>query len=99
MTEHWHRLPSQAVDSPSLEILKKSSGHDPEQPSLADPAWSRGVKFDDRLRSLPTSAIPCFYTILYAFRQLKLSQRQSNGEAMSIDGCRDEQVISIGSIF
>ena len=41
MTEHWNRLPREAVDSPSLEI-QDPPGQGPVQPALHDPASARG---------------------------------------------------------
>ena len=43
VTEHWHRLPKQVVESPSLGDIQKSSGHSPGQPGLGDPAWAVGL--------------------------------------------------------
>jgi len=44
VTEHWNRLPREAVESPSLEILKKDPpGQGPVQPAVGDPASARGL--------------------------------------------------------
>lgn len=37
VTEHWHRLPREAVES-TLRDIQKPSGHSPEQPVLSNPA-------------------------------------------------------------
>jgi len=37
LMENWHRLPREVVESPSLEILKKMSGHSPGKLSLGCP--------------------------------------------------------------
>jgi len=39
VTEHWHKLPREVVESPSLEILKTQLGlYCLGQPALTDPA-------------------------------------------------------------
>ncbi|KAK4810802.1 hypothetical protein QYF61_008774 [Mycteria americana] len=38
VTEHWGRLPREVVESPSLEIMQKPSGHSPGQLALSGPA-------------------------------------------------------------
>lgn len=37
VTEHWHRLPGEAVES-TLRDIQKPSGHSPGQPVLSNPA-------------------------------------------------------------
>jgi len=48
VTEHWHRLPREAVESPALEIPKSH---------LAMALLEQGVGPDELQRSLPTSTI------------------------------------------
>ena len=56
VTEHWNRLPREAVGSPSLEIFKARL--DAYLGSLLSGAcFGRGVGPDDLLRSLPTPTI------------------------------------------
>ena len=38
MTEHWHRLPREAVESPSLGNIQRLSGRGAGQPALGGPA-------------------------------------------------------------
>jgi len=39
VTEHWHRLPREVVESPSLEMdIQKLSGHGSQQLALGGPA-------------------------------------------------------------
>jgi len=39
VTEQWHRLPTELVESPTLKTLKKKkSGQGSEQPAVGDPA-------------------------------------------------------------
>ena len=42
VTEPWPRLPREAVESPSLEIIPAPPGRGPVQPALGDPAWAGG---------------------------------------------------------
>ena len=42
LTEHWNRLPREAVDSASLEIFQDPPGQGPVQPALGDPASAGG---------------------------------------------------------
>lgn len=37
VTEHWHRLPREAMES-TLRDIQKPSGHSPGQPVLSNPA-------------------------------------------------------------
>ena len=48
--EHWNRLPTEVAESPSLKILKKTTGCSPEQPAVVNPALSRGVEPETLLR-------------------------------------------------
>ena len=49
MVRHWHRLPREAVDAPSLEVFKARFGWGSEQPDLVpnlaagNPAHGRRV--------------------------------------------------------
>ena len=45
VTEHWNRLPREAVESPSLNILKSwwHDRHDSWQLTLGGPAWAGGL--------------------------------------------------------
>ncbi|PKU31749.1 hypothetical protein llap_17947 [Limosa lapponica baueri] len=43
VVKHWSRLPSNAVGSASLKILKNPAGHNPEQPAQSDPALMMGL--------------------------------------------------------
>lgn len=43
VAECWQRLPREIVESPSLELLKKMSGHDPGHLGLDVPAWAVGL--------------------------------------------------------
>ena len=56
VTEHWNRLPQEAVESPSLEIFKTLLGA-----ILRNVLWvillSWGVGIDDLQRALPASTI------------------------------------------
>ena len=56
VTEHWHRLPREAVESPSLEIFKPCL-----DAVLCSLLWvtllREGVGLDDPQRSLPTPMI------------------------------------------
>jgi len=56
VTEHWNRLPREAVESPSLEILKTHL-----DAVLCSLLWvtllGQGVGLGDPQRSLPTPAI------------------------------------------
>lgn len=74
------------MEPSSSKILKKYL--DPEQPSLADPACTREDKFNDPQRAIPASPILCCYGIVYAFKGLKFSQGQFNGESMCTHGHR-----------
>jgi len=38
VTKHWHMLPREIVESPSLEITPKLSGHGPRNLALGGPA-------------------------------------------------------------
>lgn len=44
MLRHWHRLPAENVDAPSLGVLEAKAGWDPEQLGLVEaaPAHGRG---------------------------------------------------------
>ena len=52
---HWHRLPREVVDAPSLEVLKASCG----QPDLVagNSAHGKGVGTRSSSRSIPIQAI------------------------------------------
>jgi len=56
VTEHWHRLPREAVESPSLEIFKPCL-----DTVLCSLLWvtllGQGVGLSDPQRSLPTPTI------------------------------------------
>jgi len=52
VTEHWHRLPREVVEFPSLEVLKS---HLDMEAGSRWPCLSSGVGPDDLHRSLPTS--------------------------------------------
>jgi len=43
VTKHWHMLPREIVESPSLEITPKLSGHGPRNLALGGPAWADGL--------------------------------------------------------
>ena len=51
VTEHWHRLSREVVESPFVEIFKSCLD------GSTWPCLSRGVGPDDFQRSLPTSSI------------------------------------------
>jgi len=46
MARHWHRLPGEAMDAPSLELFKARLEWGPGQPDLVgySPAFGMGVK-------------------------------------------------------
>lgn len=56
MIKHWHRLPSQDVESLSLK-----NRHVPEQPPLADPSLQEGLDKVISRCNFPTSTTPWFY--------------------------------------
>ena len=43
VTEPWHRLPRDVVESPSLEIFKTRLDKGPVQPAVGDPASAGGL--------------------------------------------------------
>jgi len=43
VTEPWHRLPREVMDSPSLEIFNTLPGRGPVQPAVGDPALAGGL--------------------------------------------------------
>jgi len=43
VTEHWNRLPREAVEYPSLEIFKTHLGQGPVQSALGDSASAGGL--------------------------------------------------------
>jgi len=43
LTEPWHRLPREVVESPSLETFKTPPGRGPVQPAVGDPASAGGL--------------------------------------------------------
>lgn len=51
MTECYYRLSREVLESPRLKILK--TGHSPEQPALADPTLSRGIRPDNLQTCVP----------------------------------------------
>ena len=56
VTEHWHRLPREVVESASMEIVKTCL--DAYLCSLLEgTCFSRGVGLNDLLRSFPTPVI------------------------------------------
>ena len=55
VTEHWHRLPREVVEAPSLEIFKRQVMVLGNQLSVA--LLEQGIGPDDLLRSLSTSTI------------------------------------------
>ena len=61
VTEQWHRLPRNTVESLSF---KNMPGHGPGQPALGSPAWAEGVDKIWTQRSFTTSVI-----LSFSFRQ------------------------------
>jgi len=58
VVRHWHRLPREVVDAPSLETLR-SDWRGSEHPDVAVgvPVHCRGVGLDGLYGSLPTQTI------------------------------------------
>lgn len=62
VTEHWNRLPKEAVESTSMEIFKTELAGCLCN-LLLDSCFSRGVRFNDLSRSLLTPVILLSYTL------------------------------------
>jgi len=57
VVRHWDKLPTEVVESPSVEILK--TGQNPEKTAPVDSALNRDVRLDGVQGSLQASSRLC----------------------------------------